>query len=281
VPVVAQVDGVRTVSLALDEQEWTALKAAVRAGTAELMLSCGMPGHLKTSPLGTRFFAHDPRAGCGAHGPESAAHLMAKQEIVNAVRATGWSAEPEVAGDGWIADVLAEHGSARVAFEEQWSRQTAEEYRARQQRYAEAGIRGAWSVRHKTSVPTTPDKNLPAFLLAGDGSAMTVSVNRTTMPLAEVVTRLLTKRDRVPRARQCRPVVHAGGVLSPGGLLEVRRRFPILGGRQRDDHQRMRQQRVALSAHRSLSSGPAGSRPCGPAGRAVRRDPDRDSPFSA
>jgi hypothetical protein len=113
---------------------------------------------------------------------------------VEAARAAGWSAEPEVAGDGWIADILAERGSARVAFEVQWSRQTAEEYRTRQQRYVDAGIRGAWFVRHKTSVPTTPDDHLPAFLLKADGNAMTVDVEQTTMPLAEVVTRLLTKR---------------------------------------------------------------------------------------
>lgn len=193
-PLVAQVDGERTVSLALGAQEWTALKAALRARNATVLLSCGLSGHPKTSRLGTQFFAHDPGVGCGAHGPESAEHLMAKQQIVQAARVAGWSAEPEVAGDGWVADVLAERGAARVAFEVQWSRQSAEEYRARQRRYDDAGIRGAWFVRHKVSVPTPPDQALPAFVLEADGNAMAVIVGPVRMPLGEAVTRLLTRR---------------------------------------------------------------------------------------
>lgn len=193
-PVVAQVDGLRTVSIGLGAEDWAALKAAVRRKTRTLLLSCGMPGHPKTSRLGTQFFAHDPGAGCGAHGPESAAHLLAKQQVVEAARSAGWSAEPEVAGDGWVADVLAERGDTRVAFEIQWSRQTADEYRTRQQRYTDAGIRGAWFVRHKTSVPEVPSRDLPAFQLTAGGGSMTVIVGSAVMPLAEAVTRLLTQK---------------------------------------------------------------------------------------
>jgi competence protein CoiA len=191
---VAQVDGVRTVSIGLGEEDWAALKTAVRRNAGTVLLSCGMPGHPKTSRLGTQFFAHDPGAGCSAHGSESAAHLLAKQQVVEAARSAGWSAEPEVAGDGWVADVLAERGDTRVAFEIQLSRQTADEYRTRRQRYKDAKIRGAWFVRHQSSVPEVPSRDLPAFKLTADGGTMTVTVGRIAMPLAEAVTRLLTQK---------------------------------------------------------------------------------------
>jgi hypothetical protein len=164
----------------------------VRRKKSQLALACGSPGHLKTSKLGTRFFAHNPGSGaCDSHGRETPEHLLAKTIIVEAALAAGWSAEPEVPGGGWIADVLADNGTAKIAFEVQWSRQTADDYRKRQDRYNASGVRGAWFVRHAASVPSA-NKDLPVFLIAADSVAMTATVAGRVMPLAEAVAMLLT-----------------------------------------------------------------------------------------
>lgn len=64
----------------------------------------------------------------------------------------GWEANPEVRGttsdgEAWIADVLCERDGLRVAFEVQWSSQSDEEFRRRQQRYARSGVRTIWVTR--------------------------------------------------------------------------------------------------------------------------------------
>ncbi len=55
------------------------------------------PVVLKTSRLGTRFFAHRSLGGC-ASGDESPEHLHLKALAIAAARAAGWTAEAEVAG---------------------------------------------------------------------------------------------------------------------------------------------------------------------------------------
>lgn len=190
-PLVGLVDGSDTVSTSLGEDAWLLLQGAVRSRKSTLTLACGSPGHLRTSPLGTHFFAHHPGAGgCGLHGPETAEHLLAKKIIVEAAQAAGWVARPEVSGDGWVADVLAERGGVRIAFEVQWSRQTGDDYLLRQDRYAASGVRAAWFVRHEASVPA-PTGRLPVFLLSAHGDTMTADLGGEVMPLSAAVALLL------------------------------------------------------------------------------------------
>lgn len=193
-PLSGLVDADRVVSSLLTEEEWAALKEDVRAKRRAITMPCGWPGLAKTSKLGTAHFAHKP-GGDGCSAGETAQHLLAKAIIVNAIIAAGWEAEPEARGEGWIADVMATRGDVRVAFEVQWSNQSLDEYRHRQQRYRDAGIAStAWFARHADHLPAD-DRALPVFPLtiSEDGQA-TVRVNGTELPLFEAVERLLTRR---------------------------------------------------------------------------------------
>lgn len=92
---------------------------------------------------------------------------------MNAVRAAGWGADCEVfSAPGeprWVADVIATHGSVRIAFEAQLANVPWGELTARQDRYREAGIRGLWLLGQE-HYPVS--KEVPAFQvrLEGDGA---------------------------------------------------------------------------------------------------------------
>jgi hypothetical protein len=66
------------------------------------------------------------------------------------------------AADGsWRADVLCRRGACRVALEIQLARTGPEDLRHRQERYRQAGIRGAWFV--PPGLCPEPSPALPAF----------------------------------------------------------------------------------------------------------------------
>lgn len=191
-PLVALVDGDRKVSSLLSDDGWAALKKDVQAKRIPLTLRCGQPGHLRSTRKGTRFFAHNPGSGheCDSTG-ETQQHLRAKDIIVRAAVAAGWDAEPEVRGDGWIADVLATRGNVRIAFEVQWSSQSDADFEHRQSRYQRDGVRGAWFVRHASSIPSVPSADLPIFSLAEEGDDMVTSIGERRA-LGDAVTFLLS-----------------------------------------------------------------------------------------
>lgn len=160
------------------------------------MLPWGLPGYTRTSRLGTQYFAHNPD-GDGCSAGETAQHLLAKSIIVRAAIDAGWDAHPEYRGDGWIGDILVSKGTVRIVFKVQGSRQSLEEFIFRQQRYERAGIGGAWLARHTDGLEQ-PDPALPAFRLSGD-TEMEATIDRDAMPLAEVVTRLLSHQVKFRR----------------------------------------------------------------------------------
>lgn len=143
-PLRAVVDGQEVQSPFLTDAEWEALSQAVKANRQLLILPCcGSNGHLRVSKLGTRHFVHNRDSQCSAPS-ETWQHLLAKNDIALACREAGYSVQLEASGDGWRADVLATKGTARIAFEVQWSAQTWDDTVARQGRYREAGIRCCW-----------------------------------------------------------------------------------------------------------------------------------------
>jgi len=165
----AHLDGEPVTSIDFNSHAWDELKADVRSRRRALSLQpCGVPATAKTSPLGLHFFAHTPgETPCTAvHPGESREHLAAKAEILKGCLDAGWPAAAEVrAPDGsWIADVLADNGTHKIAFEVQISPQTRLDYERRQAQYAVDGVRCAWYVTHQTSV-LTPSTDLPIFLI--------------------------------------------------------------------------------------------------------------------
>ena len=117
------------------------------------MHCCDTRSILKTSKLGTKFFAHYRKKNC-EYGKESAEHIYIKNLISLAAKRLGWHVETEMkgetpSGDKWTADVYCVKGKAKLAFEVQWSHQTRDEFLRRQKKYISSKIRCAWLYRVK------------------------------------------------------------------------------------------------------------------------------------
>lgn len=132
--------------------KWIALKED--KDSTFKMICCGSKAILKTSKLGTQFFAHKvkPRSNDCSTGGETAEHINIKYLVSKTLFECGWSVEIEKRGvsnqgDVWVADIYAEKGKAKIAIEVQWSRQSFIETRRRQQIYKDSGVRCAWLLR--------------------------------------------------------------------------------------------------------------------------------------
>lgn len=157
---------------------WKALREENSKTGALRMSCCGAEVVLRTSPLGTRHFAHKRTGPCET-APETKEHLLAKRLVVEGLRRTRWEARPEQegetpGGEKWKADVLASKGKGRVAFEIQWSSQDHAETRRRQERYAASDVRGLWLFR-QLDFPFE-DRENPSFRLVFDPKSNGFSV---------------------------------------------------------------------------------------------------------
>jgi hypothetical protein len=128
---------------------------------------------------------------------------------------------------------MATRGDVRVVFEVQWSRQDVAEYRRRQHRYLDSGIAAiAWFARHIDDLPRA-DRQLPVFGLdVDDAGEATVLVGIASIPLAEAVDRLLTRRlqhrEYVANGQPALVVVGAGIM----GCYRCHKEFGIWTARQ-------------------------------------------------
>lgn len=146
-------DSELTYSFHYSQTEWVVLKAQAREHNL-IMPCCGLPAILKTSALGTQFFAHKGKIsmGCSGSDGESREHQFAKYLVSKTLHEMGWHVEVEKngqtdAGDTWIADIFAEKGKARMAVEIQWSPQSYKETQRRQSLYDRSNIRCVWLLR--------------------------------------------------------------------------------------------------------------------------------------
>ena len=139
-------------SFQYDPKDWIALKE--NKESVFEMTCCGNQAILKTSKLGTQFFAHKvkPKHTNCSTGGESAEHIHIKYLVMKELDRNGWAVEVEKRGftpngEEWIADIYAEKGRAKIVIEVQWSPQSFIEIKRRQQAYKDSGIRGAWLLR--------------------------------------------------------------------------------------------------------------------------------------
>lgn len=96
--------------------------------------------------LGTQFFAHYPSRNCRFSSGESREHQMCKYLILKYLHDHGWTIFPEYRGqtpDGetWIADIYVEKKKAKIIIEIQWSPQSIEVTKRRQEKYITSGVR--------------------------------------------------------------------------------------------------------------------------------------------
>ncbi len=148
-------------------------------------------------------FSHAPAPTCQFRA-ETMAHLRAKVEIARACAEAGWAVDIEHTERDWRADVLAERGGQRVAFEVQWSRQTLAETEARQARYRAAAVRGCWFFRYPPRELRRPGsdtdlearRDLPLFVFTAgrDHDGDRAYVDGWPHPLRQVVGALLGGR---------------------------------------------------------------------------------------
>jgi len=198
-PLRALVNGVEVIAPMLSDAEWEALRAA---GGQVILPCCGSEGYLRRSPMGTPHFAHKRGAHCEVEAGETIYHLKAKADIMVACQNAGYAALTEVAGDDWRADVLAERGSVRIAFEVQWSFLRLDDAIFRQERYARDSVRGCWFFRNPPPQLMRGDRvlaqqELPIFhLYANADYTFSLMVNGRLRSLGEVVEALLGGKIR-------------------------------------------------------------------------------------
>ncbi len=147
-------------------------------------------------------------AGRGVQG-EAVHHQRAKRAIAEGCVRAGFIPQPEAAGEGWRADVLAlppGGRGVRIAFEVQWSFLQLPECEARQRRYAADGVRGCWFFRQPPrrladrasgADALRARHDLPLFRLWGAlDSSFQVALNNRLFALDDFVERLLMRRVR-------------------------------------------------------------------------------------
>ena len=192
-PLRARIDGTDVLAPLLSDAQWETLQTKARTLDHPLVLPCcGSSGRCRVNMLGTRHFVHNRRAEC-TWEPETAQHLLAKEAIVRGCAAADFEVRPEYSEGDWHADVLAVRNADRIAFEVQWSSQTADETQACQLQYHAANVRGYWFFR-KIPARLLPQKETPAFVMRFDAHVPVVSIGNQSWPLVEFTTALLARR---------------------------------------------------------------------------------------
>jgi hypothetical protein len=150
-PLRAELNGEALLSYKMSINEWNQLKESESRRSLTLPC-CSQRAVVKTSSLGTQFFAHYRNSEDCISKPESKEHLRLKSIVASAAEAAGWSVTTEYvgynkSGDKWIADVFCTKGKHRVALEIQLSAQSPKELDFRHKRYFDSGVRDAWFMK--------------------------------------------------------------------------------------------------------------------------------------
>jgi hypothetical protein len=157
------VDGAVYHAWAMSPAAWEELKAGYR-DRGLTAPCCGAAVVPVRSLTGWQFFRHKPNTGCAVR--ESLAHIVCKSIMARAAARLGLDVTTEARADdgAWVADVLVRHLDWTVALEAQLSRIPLATIRDRQERYRQAGIRGAWLVGYDIA-GLEVRRDLPLFRL--------------------------------------------------------------------------------------------------------------------
>jgi hypothetical protein len=203
-PLRAYIDNEEVISIDQTDEQWVELKKRLKSKESLLTLPCcRQEGFLRKSRNGLKHFVHLKSDKNCDWKPESAEHLKAKIEIIEACKLNGWKAIPEYSETNWIADVLAIKNDKRIAFEVQWSRQSYETTKFRQDRYKDSDVRGCWFFRtapkelRNYDDSLIADNDLPAFRIFKDENSNIISqLRQTQLPLRDLVDSLLKRKLR-------------------------------------------------------------------------------------
>jgi hypothetical protein len=201
-PLRAFIDNEEIISIDQTDEQWNDIKRRIKNKESSLTLPCcKQEGFLRKSSKGLKHFVHSKSDKTCDWKPESPEHLRAKIEIIEACKENGWKAIPEYSEKTWRADVLAIQNEKRIAFEVQWSRQTFEETKFRQDRYKESNVRGCWFFRtapkelRNYDETLIADNEIPAFKIFKDeDSNITAQLKQTQLPLKSLVDSLLKRK---------------------------------------------------------------------------------------
>lgn len=182
-----------------DELAWEHLKQTYKADGLH-MPCCESLAIPKTSKLGNHFFSHSRRGDCMS-APESAEHIFLKTLVAKAAKKAGWSVTTEWPGetpDGkkWVADVFCMNGKSRIALEIQFSYQTVQELRTRQQAYGSSGVRAAWFASSKkfNLDYSSPSKEVPFFYVQPFEVGNEPLIQGVNIPISEFVVGMLLNK---------------------------------------------------------------------------------------
>lgn len=195
-PLCCRDDAQNLYSFRFSPTEWAAITATNRKERRLRMPCCESAVILKRSKYGTQFFAHASKGKC-ASAPESPEHLLAKDYIARAIELAGWTASVEHRGvdNDWVADVLAQDGDRRIAFEVQLSHQAPDETQRRHLRYQANGIGCVWLLKApKARISATGSNEVfaPLFHLKVADQALVVrTAEDPSLALTEFVFRIL------------------------------------------------------------------------------------------
>ena len=144
----------------LTDDEWNRLRGVPIRDRNLTLPCCAAKAVFKTSPRGTRYFAHHRRGAC-SWKHETEAHRLLKIAAVGAARDAGWTARTEAAGttpegERWMTDVLAMKDGMNIAIEIEWHRKSSEELWRRQRQFRQSGVNALWLLRQPGS-PISPD----------------------------------------------------------------------------------------------------------------------------
>lgn len=201
-PLRAYINNKEIISIDQTDEQWNDLNRRLKNNESSLTLPCcGQEGFLRKSSKGLKHFVHSKTDNKCDWKPESPEHLRAKIEIIEACKENGWKAIPEYSGTNWRADVLAIQDEKKIAFEIQWSRQSFEDTKFRQNRYKESNVRGCWFFRtapkelRNYDGTLVADRHIPAFKVFKDeDSNIIAQLKQTEMPLKSLVDCLLKRR---------------------------------------------------------------------------------------